>query len=82
MSKKVPSYYIGKNKQIKAHEVISDYELTYNVGTAVTYLLRAGKKPNNPKQQDIQKAIDHLQFELKTLKNNKYIIDENANSTY
>jgi len=82
MSKKVPSYYIGKNKQIKAHEVISDYDLTYNIGTAVTYLLRAGKKPNNPKKQDIQKAIDHLQFELETLENNQYIIDENANSTY
>ncbi|QDP67586.1 MAG: hypothetical protein GOVbin568_25 [Prokaryotic dsDNA virus sp.] len=82
MNKKVPSYYIGKNKQIKAHEIISDYELTYNIGTAVTYLLRAGKKPNNPAKQDIQKAIDHLQFELDTLENNQYIINENANSTY
>lgn len=82
MNKKVPSYYIGKNKQIKAHEIISDYELSYNIGTAVTYLLRAGKKPNNPAKQDIQKAIDHLQFELDTLENNQYIINENANSTY
>jgi len=65
---KVPTYYIGKFQKIKAHDVIEDYELTYNVGTAVTYLLRSGKKPNNPVEQDIQKAIHHLQFELNKLK--------------
>jgi len=40
-----PNYYKGIFKGIKANEVIDDYLLTYNVGTAVTYLLRAGKKP-------------------------------------
>ena len=65
---KVPTYYIGKFRKIKAHDVVEDYELTYNVGTAVTYLLRSGKKPNNPTEQDIQKAIHHLQFELTKLK--------------
>ena len=52
-----PSYYQGLFKGIEAHDVIDDFLLTYNVGTAVTYLLRAGKKPNNPKAQDIKKAI-------------------------
>ena len=36
----------------------------YNLGTALTYLMRAGKKPNNPITQDIKKAIAHLKFEL------------------
>jgi hypothetical protein len=36
----------------------------YNLGTALTYLMRAGKKPNNPITQDIRKAIAHLEFEL------------------
>jgi hypothetical protein len=36
----------------------------YNLGTALTYLMRAGKKPNNPITQDIEKAIVHLQREL------------------
>ena len=62
-----PSYYQGLFKGIEAHDVIDDFLLTYNVGTAVTYLLRAGKKPNNPKAQDIQKAIDHLKFELELI---------------
>ena len=63
-----PNYYNGIFKGIKANEVIDDFLLTYNIGTAVTYLLRAGKKPNNPKKQDIQKAIDHLKFELELIK--------------
>ena len=63
----IPSYYLGLFAGIKANEIIDDFLLTYNVGTAVTYLLRAGKKPNNPKAQDIQKAIDHLKFELELI---------------
>lgn len=68
-----PNYYKGIFKGIKANEIIDDYLLTYNIGTAVTYLLRAGKKPNNPKKQDIQKAIDHLKFELELIKKQECI---------
>jgi len=63
-----PNYYKGCFNSIEAHDVIADFLLSYNIGTAVTYLLRAGKKPNNPTSQDIQKAIDHLKFELELLK--------------
>tara|TARA_R110001599_G_scaffold126542_1_gene299640 strand:+ start:944 stop:1210 length:267 start_codon:yes stop_codon:yes gene_type:complete len=68
-----PNYYKGIFKGIEAHDVIDDFLLTYNVGTAVTYLLRAGKKPNNPKAQDIEKAIHHLQFELELIKKQECI---------
>ena len=62
---KTPKYYIGKYKQIEAFDVVLDFqEDNYNLGTAITYLLRAGKKPNNPITQDIKKAIAHLQKEL------------------
>jgi hypothetical protein len=62
---KTPKYYIGKYRQIEALEVVLDFqEDNYNLGTAITYILRAGKKPNNPITQDIQKAIAHLQKEL------------------
>ena len=67
-----PNYYVGIFNGIKANEVIDDFLLSYNVGTAVTYLLRAGKKPQNSKRQDIQKAIDHLNFELKLLDKQEY----------
>jgi hypothetical protein len=62
---KTPKYYIGKYKSIEAFDVVLDFqEDNYNLGTAITYLLRAGKKPNNPISQDIKKAIAHLQREL------------------
>tara|TARA_R100001443_G_scaffold75553_1_gene83122 strand:+ start:989 stop:1246 length:258 start_codon:yes stop_codon:yes gene_type:complete len=62
-----PNYYVGTTYGYSARRVVEDYELTYNVGTAVSYLLRAGKKEGNPAQQDIQKAINHLHFELDRL---------------
>jgi hypothetical protein len=70
MTKKeeIPHYYIGKNYKIEARKVIEDFQAdSYNLGTAITYLLRAGKKEGNPTEQDIRKAINHLHFELDRL---------------
>jgi hypothetical protein len=60
-----PKYYIGTNG-IEAFDVIQGFQPhNYNIGTAITYLLRAGKKKGNPTSQDIAKAIAHLERELK-----------------
>ena len=66
IDKKIPEYYIGKKYGYEARKVVEDYELSYNVGTAVSYLLRANSKHNTP-VEDIRKAINHLHFELDTL---------------
>ncbi len=72
--KKVPLYYIGNRYGYEASKVIEDWNLSYNVGTAVTYLLRAGKKweegmtIQEKEIDDIKKAIHHLEFELEKLK--------------
>ena len=67
----IPNYYIGKKYKIEARKVIEDFQAdNYNLGTAITYLLRAGKKEGNPIEQDIKKAIDHLNFELDRVKSN------------
>jgi hypothetical protein len=67
-----PKYYIGKYKGIEAMDVVLDFqEDNYNVGVAIAYLLRAGKKQDNPLEQDIEKAIIHLQRELKHQRNKK-----------
>tara|TARA_R110001592_G_scaffold103023_2_gene290316 strand:+ start:298 stop:555 length:258 start_codon:yes stop_codon:yes gene_type:complete len=67
-----PSYYSGTKYGYSARKVVEDFELSYNLGTAVSYLLRSGKKEGNPAEQDIQKAINHLHFELDNLfKNSK-----------
>ncbi len=70
MTKKedIPHYYIGKKYKIEARKVVEDFQAdNYNLGTAITYLLRAGKKEGNPAEQDIRKAINHLHFELDRL---------------
>jgi hypothetical protein len=62
-----PSYYSGTKYGYSARRVVEDFNLGYNTGVAVSYLLRAGKKEGNPAEQDIQKAINHLHFELDKL---------------
>mgnify|MGYP003647418465 CR=1 FL=1 len=62
-----PSYYLGIKYGYSARKVVEDFDLSYNLGTAVSYLLRAGKKEGNSPEQDIQKAINHLHFELDRL---------------
>ena len=66
-SNRIPSYYIGRRYKIEDRKVIEDFDLSYNLGTAVTYLLRADRKHDSP-IECIQKAINHLEFELDKLK--------------
>ncbi len=67
---KIPNYYIGKVYGYEARKVIEDFDLSYNVGTATTYLLRA-KRKHSTSVECIQKAINHLEFELDKIKNEK-----------
>ena len=62
-----PSYYTGTKYGYSARKVVEDFELSYNLGTTLSYILRAGKKLGNPVEQDLQKAINHLHFELDRL---------------
>ena len=65
---KTPNYYIGSVYGYEARKVIEDFNLSYNIGTATTYLLRAANKHKSP-IDCIQKAINHLEFELDKIKN-------------
>lgn len=62
-----PHYYKGKIHGYTARNITEDFELTFNTGTALKYILRAGKKEGNSASQDIQKAINVLHFELDKL---------------
>ena len=72
---KKPSYYVGNVYGYEARAIIEDFDLSYNVGTATTYLLRCGKKTEEGLSdgqkhiEDVQKAINHLEFEIIKLKN-------------
>jgi len=67
--KDIPKYYKGKNGYM-AKDVVSNFDLSYNIGTAVTYLIRSKRKHNDGGIEDIRKAINHLQFELDKIINN------------
>ena len=63
--RKSPDYYMGKYMKLEAKNVVWDFQDdNYNLGTALTYIMRAGKKPDNPITQDIAKAIHYLEMEL------------------
>jgi hypothetical protein len=55
----IPSYYKGKNGYM-AKDVVSNFDLSYNVGTATTYLLRCGKKKEEG-MTDTEKHIEDIQ---------------------
>jgi len=59
---RVPEYYKGKNGY-EARKVCDNFDLSYHIGTAVTYLLRSKRKHESPKEC-LQKAINHIQFEI------------------
>ncbi len=65
---KTPNYYIGNVYGYEARKVIEDFDLGYNCGTALSYIVRA-KRKHNTQIDCIQKAINHLEFELDKIKN-------------
>ena len=67
-SNHIHNYYEGNKNDNKARKVCEDWDLSYNIGTAVTYLLRSSYKHDSP-YDCIQKAINHLNFELDKLNN-------------
>ena len=67
-SNPIPNYYVGNTYGYEARKVVEDWDLSYNVGVAVSYLLRCNYK-HDSQFEDIQKAINHLNFELDKLNN-------------
>ena len=66
---RVPEYYKGKNGY-EARKVCDNFDLPYHLATATTYILRAYHKHETP-VDCLQKAINHLQFEIeKYVENN------------
>lgn len=54
-----PAYYLGKSGA-QVFDVIEDFELGYHQGDAVAYIIRAGRKTEDPRP-DLRKAIAHLE---------------------
>lgn len=50
-------------------KVIDAYDLNFDLGCVIKYVLRAGTKPGEAKLKDLKKAYDYLGHEIEKLEN-------------
>ena len=61
----IPSYYNKTNMSVI--DIIDEYELNFNKGNIIKYVLRSGKKSKDTEIQDLQKAMRYCQMEIERL---------------
>lgn len=59
-----PMHYGGKEAVYEAIKVIEAWELGFNLGNAVKYISRAGKKDPAKIVEDLMKARTYIDFEI------------------
>src|SRR5512146_2254470 len=72
-----PEYYGGEENPFEPIKIIEHYNLNFNLGSVVKYVLRAGKKPNDSGSdirenmwelgalKDLRKAYTYIGFEIR-----------------
>lgn len=58
-----PNHYCAGRKY-EPKDVIRDWDLNFNLGNAVKYISRNGRKDGNSALQDLKKARQYLDFEI------------------
>ena len=58
-----PGYY-NPDSAYEPRKVIKDWGLDWNLGNALKYIARCGKKANNSKLIDLEKAMTYIGFEI------------------
>lgn len=61
----IPSYY--NKTTMSVIDIVDEYELNFNKGNIIKYVLRSGKKSKDTEIQDLQKAIRYCQMEIDRL---------------
>lgn len=59
-----PAHYGGDDDVYEVIKVIEAWDLGFNIGNAVKYVARAGRKPGTPYVEDLRKALFYLQREI------------------
>ncbi len=57
-----PKHYGGEDNPFEVIKIINHYNLNFELGNVLKYVLRADKKGN--RKQDLQKALWYLQHEI------------------
>lgn len=63
-----PQYYGGENNIYEAIKVIQAWDLDFALGNVVKYIARAGKKDPEKELEDLEKAAQYLDFEIRARK--------------
>lgn len=75
-----PDHYC-KGKKYEPKDVIRSWNLNFNLGNAIKYIARAGKKDDIV--QDLRKAKQYLEFEIEAIeaerKGTRPVFDEDVN---
>lgn len=58
-----PNHYC-EGREYEPKDVIRDWNLNFNLGNAVKYISRNGRKAGNSALQDLKKARQYLDFEI------------------
>lgn len=61
------SNYYGGNNLFEPIKIIDHYDLNFDLGNVIKYILRAGNKPGEDKLKDLKKAYDYLGHEIEKL---------------
>ncbi len=60
-----PNHYGGENDPFETIKVINAWNLNFNLGNAVKYISRAGKKSPKKYVEDLKKARFYIDYEIK-----------------
>lgn len=61
-----PNHYC-EGRKFEPKDVIRDWELNFNLGNAVKYISRNGRKAGETALKDLRKARQYLDFEIEAL---------------
>lgn len=64
-----PAHYV-EGRKYEPKDVIRDWDLNFNLGNAVKYITRNGRKDGESAVKDLRKAVTYLNFEIDYLEGN------------
>lgn len=59
-----PNHYQSDDGKMEVQDIITGFNLSWNLGNVCKYILRAGRKPGADKVEDLRKASKYLEYEI------------------
>lgn len=76
-----PDHYKG-DRQFEPISVIEDWDLNYNLGNALKYISRNGRKPGEDLEEGLSKAVWYLEREIKKIRSERAIKEVSYDEVY